>query len=86
MVARGEYKDNLCLLQECTGVEAALINQLNTAFPPLYLEQYQDRNPQKITINLQSILNDIFITYGEITDNELKEAETVLQETIFNIS
>ena len=62
------------------------MNQSNKALLPLYLEQYQDENSQKITTDLQSILNDLFTAYGEMTDDELKEAENLLQEKIFDIA
>ena len=80
VVAREEYKDSLYLFKDCTGVEVALLNQSKEVLLPLYLENNQDKKYQNATANYQSILNILFRTYGEITNNELRETKNILQE------
>ena len=82
VIAREEFKDNTKLFREANGVEDALLTQLNQALPPLYLEHYRDINSQKITTRLQIILQELFDTYGEISDEQVKEEEAELKKKV----
>ena len=74
------------IIQEANGVEAALLSQLTVALPPLYLEAYRDPHSNQITTPLVMILEDLFTTYGAITEEELDAKEQALKARIFDIT
>ena len=85
-VRRDRHLEAIRLFREANGVEDALISQLTQALPPLFLETYRDTHSNRITASLITILHDLFITYGSISDEELKEKEQALCAQIFDIT
>ena len=84
-ILRDEHKENIRLYREANAVEEALLKQLSSALPDLYLKQYRNKYSNKITTPLRTILRDLFTTHGAISDEELLERETTLRARVFEI-
>ena len=85
-VNRDRHQEQIRLYREANGVEAALLGQLTTALPPLYLESYRDSSSNQITTPLVEILTDLFTIYGAISEEELDAREQALKTRIFELT
>ena len=83
---RAAYNEELRLFREANAVEEALTKQLSDALPPHYLKKYRNVHSNKISSPIRDILDELFTTYGAITDEELSERENTLRARIFDIT
>ena len=70
-ILREEHK-KIHLFREANAVEKALLKQLTRALPDLYLLPYRDQTTNTISTPLVDILQQLFQTYGSISDEELE--------------
>ena len=83
---RAQYNEDLRLFRESNAVEEALIKQLSDALPQHYLKKYRNEHSNKIATPLRTILDELFQTYGAITDKQLADKESTLRAHIFDIT
>ena len=83
---RAQYNEDLRLFREANAVEEALIKQLSDALPPHYLKKYRNQHSNKITTPIRTILEDLFQTYGAITEEQLADKEATLRAHVFDIT
>lgn len=82
---REDFKEELRQYRECTQVEKALIKQLGTALPQMYLRGFRNAHTNTITTDIPTLLEHLFTTYGAVEPEELKEQEDILRQKVFNI-
>ena len=67
------HKENLRIFRECTGVEAALIQQLVEAIDSIYLEAIRDATTNTIGLTIYEVIRYLYDTYGDISPETLEE-------------
>ena len=75
---RDDFKEELRQYREYTQVEKALIKQLGTALPQIYLRGFRNTHTNTITTDITTLLEHLFTTYGSVESEELKEKEDIL--------
>ena len=83
---RDDHKESVRVFCEVDNVEKALKKQLADALPELYLKRFRNRHTNTLTNTLPVVLDYLFQTYGEITDEELKLVEDNLKSRVFDIT
>ena len=70
-----EWEQRLRLYDLTNNVEKALINQLSSALPEVYVKIHRNRVTNTITDPLHQVLQSLFDRYGQVTSDELEEIE-----------
>ena len=69
------HREKIWLFREANAVEKALLKQLTRALSDLHLLPYRDQTTNTISTPLVDILQQLFQTYGSISDEELEGQE-----------
>ena len=83
---REEHKEAKRLFREANAVESAVIKQLIAAIPDIYMKQFRNVTSNAITTSVPDIFTSLFTTYGSITEDELEEKFSSLQQRVFDIT
>ena len=67
------HKENMRIFRECTGVEAALTQQLVEAIDSIYLEALRDPTTNAIGLPIYDVIRYLYDTYGDISPETLEE-------------
>lgn len=62
------------------------VKQLRAAIPAMYLKQYINRKSNEIDTPIPTILQNLFRTYGKVSQDEVKLTQTALKEEVHNIT
>ena len=71
-----DWEQQLRLYDLTNNVEKALINQLSSALPEVYVKIHRNPVTNTITDNLHQVLKSLFERYGQVTADELEEVES----------
>ena len=79
------FKKELRQYRECTQVKKSLVKRLGIALTSIYLRSFRNVHTNTITTDVPNLLEHLFITYGSVEKEELKEQEYILQQKVFSI-
>ena len=81
----GENKEHKNLCKEMISAEKALIKQLSQEIPSMYLKMLRNRHSNTIDSSIPKILSTLINTYGNVSEDYIKDEENSLRSKIFNI-
>ena len=83
---RDDFKEAKRVFKEMLSVEKALLKQVSTAVPGMYLKPFRNKNSNTIDKPISDILDYLFARYGRVPQETLAEEHAKLVEKTFDIS
>ena len=83
---RENHKEEKRLFIEVTDLEKALIKMLSRTIPSMYLMHFRNEFSSAINARIPVILSHLLDTYGRVTEDDLLQAEGLLQARIYDIT
>ena len=79
-----QHKENIRLFKEVEGVEKALIQQIEQAVRPEYLNILRNHTTTSITGPVYNIIDHLSTTYGRVTAQMFDEKEEEVRKMTYN--
>jgi len=81
-----EHQEHKTLFKEMIDLEKVLITLLIQAIPSVYLHQFRNVHSNAIDQQIPAIFTRLMDDYGNITEDEFKDALQALRQKVFDIS
>ena len=75
----------VCLFQEVTGLEQALMQQIVSTVEEAYLADIRNRMTNSINDTVADVLTNLQYNYGKLMPHELLEHKDIFKKTIYNL-
>ena len=83
---RDDFKEKKRLFKEMLSLEKALIQQLSKAIPDMYLKRFRNKDSNAIDKPISFILSHLFLNYGQVPEEHLREEEAKLLAKVFDLT
>ena len=83
---RDDFKEDKRLFKEMISLEKALLQQLSKAIPEMYLKRFRNKDSNAINKPISFILSHLFLNYGRVPEEHLREEEAKLLARVFDLT
>ena len=78
------HRESIRVYRECKNVEKALLRHVQNAIEEKYIEHLLDDDTGLIEVDIPHVLDYLFLNYGKVPSEEVKEKEAEVLNSTFN--